>query len=122
MADIAQDTTSVGVYSTVLTLSAAGVFAGVLLSGSSHTKDYIHGGAGFIPVFVGIDDSPDIPLRRKVACARKIDDLTVRTIWTGVDGTGVIEDLNPDILYTVTAYDYTDVYGAVTADDVAPEV
>lgn len=102
MADISQNTTAVGV--------------------RSKSRDFFHGGVGFITVFVGVDDSPDIPLQRKIVCARKIDDLTVREIWTAADGTGVIDDLNPSLLYTVTAFDHAGVYGAVVADDVAPEV
>jgi len=122
MADFALDTFSVGATSSIQSAGGAGRGGDVKKIVLTKSRDFHHGGVGFIPVFVGIDDSPDIPLSRKVTCSRKIDDLTIRVIWTAVDGAGVIEDLNPNMLYTVTAFDYTDVYGAVTADDVAPEV
>lgn len=85
---------------------------------TSTTRDFLHGGAGYIPVFVGIDATPDVPLRRKVIASRAIDNLSIRLIWTEEDGTGTIEDLNPAYKYNVQAFDYTGVYAIAGANDV----
>ncbi len=65
----------------------------------------------------------DTPVRRRVRLYREPDGLLVRTVWSD-PATGVYEfsGIPLDAKYTVVSHDYTGLYRAVLADNLAPEL
>ena len=102
---------------------AAAPYSGGLLLALQKSRDYIHGGAGFITGTVEEKAAPNVPLRRKVRLHRDVDGMLVRETWSNATtGAYTFTDINPAYTYTVIAYDYAHNYRAVIADNLLPEV
>ena len=83
-----------------------------------------YGGLGKIVGTVKLDASPDdIPVARRVRLIRERDGVCMRETWSDpVTGAYQFLDIDPTIRYTVISYDYAQVYRAVAADNLLPEV
>ena len=102
---------------------AAAPYSGGLLLALQKSRDYIHGGKGFIPGTVEEKATPNIPLRRRVRLHRDVDGMMVRETWSdAVTGAYTFTDINPAYTYHAIAFDYARNYRAVVADNLTPEV
>lgn len=102
---------------------AAAPYSGGLLLALQKSRDYIHGGAGFITGTVEEKATPNVPLRRKVRLHRDVDGMLVRETWShATTGAYTFTDINPAYTYHAIAFDYARNYRAVIADNLTPEV
>lgn len=87
-------------------------------------RDYVNAGAGIITGTVKEKSTPsNIPLRRRVRLHEERSGLWLQeTFSDAVTGNYAFAELNPAIKYTVTAWDHTNTYRAVIADNISPEV
>lgn len=70
---------------------------------------------------VAIDDTPDIPVRRRVRLHDKPTGRVVRETWSdAVTGAYTFDKLR-DGLYYVTAFDHTGNHNAVIKDSIRPQ-
>jgi hypothetical protein len=125
MAEIALGTIAVGITSTVQSAGGAGAYAGALSPAPpSSSRDYLHGGTGFIASTVKEKNTPiDTPLRRRVRLYRDSDGLLLRQTWSdATTGNYRIDDLDPAQRYTVIGIEHLHNYRAVLADNLTPEV
>jgi hypothetical protein len=82
--------------------------------------DAVDGGALSISGTVAIDDSPDIPVRRRVRLFEKKSGRFVRETWSAVDGSYSFTNLK-DQEYFVLSHDHTNNYNAAIKDRITPE-
>lgn len=102
---------------------AAASYSGPKLLALQKSRDYIHGGAGFITGTVEEKATPNIPLRRRVRLHRDVDGMMVRETWShATTGAYTFTDINPAYTYHTIAFDYARNYRAVIADNLTPEV
>lgn len=102
---------------------AAAPYSGGLLLALQKSRDYIHGGAGFITGTVEEKATPNIPLRRRVRLHRDVDGMMVRETWShAATGAYTFTDISPAYTYHAIAFDYARNYRAVVADNLTPEV
>lgn len=91
------------------------------LSNRSFKFDGADSGPLSISGTVAIDDTPDIPVRRRVRLHDKTTGRLVRETWSDpVTGAYAFEKLR-DGLYYVTAFDHTGNHNAVIKDAIRPE-
>lgn len=84
------------------------------------TVDVTDGGPLAISGTVAIDDSPDIPVRRRVRLFEKLTGRLVREAWSGLDGGYSFTHLKNQE-YFVLSHDHTNNYNAAIKDRITPE-
>ncbi len=89
---------------------------------ANHRRNIYFGGAGQITGTVKEKGSPDQPLVRQVLLYSENTHTLVASTWSQPDGTYRFERIDPTQRYTVIATDYQQMYRAVIADDLKPEV
>lgn len=90
-------------------------------------NDYLTGvtgqGIGRVSGTVAIDDSPDIPVKRRVRLYRQRDGLLIEEKWsdpiTGAFSFDYIDELQT---YFVISFDHTGTYPAVCGDNLVPDL
>lgn len=85
------------------------------------THDAVHGGEHRVFGTVVIDDSPDIPVQRRVRLFIKQNAQMIREVWSDpVTGAYAFNHVKNQ-QYFVIAHDYLNVYDAVAHDNITPE-
>lgn len=83
--------------------------------------DAVDGGNYRIAGTVAIDDSPDIPVSRRVRLFHRLSGRMVRETWSApVSGAYEFRNLRSQ-LYLVVSHDHTGVYNAAVKDSITPE-
>lgn len=86
------------------------------------SRDYTHGGLGYIYGNVRQDHDPvDLPLARRVRLHREVDSVALRETWSDAAGYYVFYDVNPDYTYFTMAHDHTGSYRDVVANGLIPD-
>jgi hypothetical protein len=85
-------------------------------------RDLQYGGSGKVVGDVAIDDTPDVPVSRKVWLIRLRDAAVIRETWSNA-ATGAYAFLNVEMgqKYAVMTFDHNHVFNAVVADNLSPE-
>lgn len=111
-----------GIYAPVVVLSAPA--SGELLADAMPgpqvvTRDLSEfGGAGRISGDVVRYVPPDEPVWRRVRLFTRRDGRLVREVWSDpITGAYSFDYINPDLEYTLVAYDHTGAYQAVISDN-----
>lgn len=94
---------------------------GTVVATKTLTYDPFDGGNFRIAGTVAIDDSPDIPVRRRVRLFHKLSGRLVRETWSAEDGSYEFRDIANDT-YLVVAHDHTLQYNAAVKDSITPEL
>jgi hypothetical protein len=92
----------------------------VAIAGS---RDMYFGGNGYISDYVDVRaSSGDIPVARRVCLFEQQSKLLVAETWSSSDGAYSFYNIRPDLTYFTLAYDHTNAYAAVCADELTPKV
>lgn len=84
---------------------------------------YHYGGDGKVPGLVKIDDSPDYPVSRRVWLHRHRDGVVVGEQWSDpTTGAYLFSHVDRREKYFVVAFDHNNVFNAVIAANITPEV
>jgi hypothetical protein len=85
-------------------------------------KDIHFSGHGFIAGTVKEKGQPDQPLVRRVQLVSENTRVLVAETWSDANGAYLFELIDPSQRYTVVSYDYKQMYRAVIADNLRPEM
>jgi len=85
-------------------------------------KDIHFSGPGQIVGTVKEKGVPNIPLVRRVLLYSETTRLLVAEVWSSPNGDYRFETLDPVQRYFVIAFDHTQLYSAVVADNLVPEL
>lgn len=85
--------------------------------------DIYHGGRGRVSGTVKVKGTPDYAVRRRVRLIRDRDGKMIREMWSdATTGAYQFDYVDERERYTVLAYDYSQAFRAVVADNLLPEV
>lgn len=85
--------------------------------------DVEHGGRGRVSGTVKVKGTPDYAVRRRVRLIRDRDGKLIREMWSdATTGAYQFDYVDERERYTVLAYDYTQAFRAVVADNLTPEI
>ena len=93
----------------------------VALGLSALRKDIYFSGSGQIVGTVKEKGTPNIPLVRRVLLYSETTRLLVAEVWSAPNGDYKFETLDRTQRYFVIAFDHTQLYSAVVADNLSPE-
>ncbi|GAB4112221.1 MAG: hypothetical protein Fur0019_18780 [Tibeticola sp.] len=99
-----------------------GPYAGVLRDPQPRRRDQYFGGRGRIAGTVKEKGSPDQPLVREVLLWSEATRTLVASTWSAPDGIYAFDNLDMAQRYTVVSYDHKQMYRAVIADNLRPEM